>query len=405
MDLGMTSLTDLLHQAHESWKSQQFRAAVEALLEALPHCDAQQRKDVEQNLSLCYWNLGQFEHVVEILQARARSQGQLARDQHRLLSNCLRYQGRYQESEQNTRELSDSQWRDLDLGWYEHLRDNTRVAFQLTESGRPALGWTPIAVPAHTQRWRGQPVKQLVLLEEAGDGDMMLFARWIPMLADRCDEILYAGRSTLSAVFQRLWDVRPLQAWSKLERDHAALAMMSLADQLEITDIGTDAYFSANPDWIYYYRRLAPKTRARIGICWSGESQHKENHLRSVTPDLMISNLGDLAEILNLQMATTAPPGVITVDFREWEQTLALISDCDVVVTVDTSVAHASAAMGVPTVVLTNRACYYTWKPYPPVRRTRWYPRAWNVTQITPGDWTAPMQHARQQVIEILSQK
>lgn len=396
-------IEDLIDQAHYLYQSGDVQQAVTVLSEALHRCDTQDYLAVKQNLLHCYWQLGQFDLIIDTLAHIKQLQGQLSVDQQRWLSNCLRYQARYDEAEAVSDSVADEQWRNLDLGWYEHLRGDTRRAFELTERGRPELGWSSVSVPANTRRWRGEKVSQLILLEEAGDGDMILFARWIPWLRQRCQQIFYAGHSTLAGVFQRLWGVEHHQTWSRYDGNHAVMAMMSLAHQLQTEQTHTDPYLDADVDWQYFYATLVPKTRTRIGICWSGAVNHRENHLRSVDPGLMISHLGDLAEILNLQMAAPPLSGVTSVGFREWEQTLALISTCDAVVSVDTAVAHAAAAMGIPTVVLTHRACYYTWKPQPPLSRSVWYPQAWNVTQTTPGDWTGAMQCARQQVIEILS--
>lgn len=399
----MTDIAHLSSEAYVLYKSGDFHGATQILLQILEYCDVRDRLELEQHLLQCYWKLGNFDSMVQILEHQVKTQGDLKFDQRRWFSNCLRYQGLYARAEEITKTVPDAKWRDLDLGWYEHLRHNTGRAFELTELGRPDLGWSTVNVPVGTRRWRGEKISQLVLLEEAGDGDMILFARWIPHLLQRCDSIVYAGHSSLRDVFRRVWGVRVFDGWHEIHENHAALAMMSTAHQLGIDQPHAHVYLNANSDWQYYYSKLAPKTRPRIGICWSGAHRHAENHLRSVDPGLMISNLSDLAEILNLQMGALPLPGVIDTEFREWEQTLALISSCDAVVTVDTAVAHAAAAMGIATVVLTHRACYYTWQPEPPLSRSKWYPNAWNATPATPGDWNSAMQSARQQVIEILS--
>jgi len=94
---------------------------------------------------------------------------------------------------------------------------------------------------------------------------------------------------------------------------------------------------------------------------------------------------------------------VLTVDILNWEHTLALIDSCDVVVSVDTAVAHAAAALGKPTVVLVHRACYYTWNPRVPLAQSQWYPRCWSILQHQPGDWSQALQQARNTTQNILT--
>lgn len=400
----MNLVHELVSCAHGLYQQNYFDDAAEVISIALRHCDNETAKTLQDNLQQCYWQVGKFDQLIDSLRHIKQTTGKLRSDQQLWLCNCLRYQGRYQEVESALEEVQDQDSKNLALGWLQHRHGNTRRAFELTESARSDMGWTNIPAQAQFRRWRGESVPRLVLLEEAGDGDMMLFARWIPNLQTRCDEICYLGTSTLSRVLQRCFGVRTLTTWRDIDPGTAVIPMMSLAHELGIEYPEPVVYFHPDINWIYYYSKLVPKNQPhRIGICWSGASNHAENHLRSVSADVMISHLGDLGEILSLQMDKTAPPGVTTAHFQEWEQTLALINSCDVVVSVDTAVAHAAAALGVPTIVLTHRACYYTWRADPPWSTSSWYTQAWSATQPSIGDWTGALTTARQHVIEILT--
>jgi hypothetical protein len=381
------------------WHQQKYKQTAELLQICLTQCHGDQRSDLMKNLYLCLFRAGEFQQLIDLLQQPNQT---LAIEDQRFLSNCYRYLGRYHDAESITKNIPQGTWRDLDLSWFAHLRDQTQQAFALTEQGRPEFGWSQIPVPRSVPRWHGESVDNLVLLEEAGDGDIMVFARWITEAQQRCRKIYYAGTSSLAQVLHRVYDVEPLQHWQGLTSDSAALGMMSLSQVINSDRRDFGPYLTANRDWQFYYQTVLPKKKPRLGICWSGATKHHENSLRSLEPELLISQLSPLGEILSLQLAADIPLGAIGTEFVEWEQTLALITTCDAVISVDTSVAHAAAALGVPTVVLTHRACYYTWKPQPPLHRSSWYSQAWSATQPSPGDWAGAVASATTQVMSIL---
>lgn len=397
----MTLDPTLLDTVENLWHQQRYRETAAMLKICLDQCDKNQWPDLMKNLRLCLFRDGEFQQLINSLQHQQQSQG-LDVDDLRFLSNCHRYLGKYHDAEAITRNIPQSTWRDLDLSWFAHLRDQTQEAFALTEKGRPEFGWSKIQVPEYVPRWHGEFVENLVLLEEAGDGDIIVFARWIAEAQNRCGKIYYAGTSSLAKILHRVYGVEPLQNWNCLDSDLAALAMMSLPHVINSDRRDFGFYLTANQDWRFYYQKLLPKKKPRLGICWSGSVKHHENALRSLKPELLISQLSPLGEILSLQLAAEIPPGVIGTEFVEWEQTLALITTCDAVISVDTSVAHAAAALGVPTLVLTHRACYYTWKPQPPLHRSSWYSQAWNATQPSPGNWDGAVAEVTAQVMSIL---
>ena len=243
-------------------------------------------------------------------------------------------------------------------------------------------------------RWRGEHRDAVVLLEEAGDGDMIIFSRWIRDLQSRVPRIYYSGTGTLGPVLHRQFGVMPVDPGCTLPESCAALAMMSLAHQLDVCQIDRKPYLRASADWVYYYQKILPKQKYRIGVCWSGAKEHLENPVRSVDAHELIFALSPLGEILSLQQQESAPPGVLAVDLQEWEQTLAIIDSCDVVVSVDTAVAHAAAAMGKPTVVLVHAACYYTWTPGHQYAQSPWYSDAHCIMQTLPGNWSQAISQA-----------
>ena len=91
------------------------------------------------------------------------------------------------------------------------------------------------------------------------------------------------------------------------------------------------------------------------------------------------------------------------IPFDLWEDTLALIDSCDLVVSCDTSISHAAAAMGKKTIVLMHAAAYFTWNHNQDLAKTPWYENAWCVHQDEPCDWTGSIAKTRRLAEQLLT--
>ncbi|MGP1665272.1 MAG: glycosyltransferase family 9 protein, partial [Rhodanobacter sp.] len=107
---------------------------------------------------------------------------------------------------------------------------------------------------------------------------------------------------------------------------------------------------------------LGPKTKTRVGIVWSGSSDHAIDYNRSIALSMLLPFLPDAFEYFSLQkevrdadQATLAAHSHIRhigEQLQDFSDTAALCDLMDVVISVDTSVAHLSAALGKPTWIL-----------------------------------------------------
>lgn len=321
-------------------------------------------------------------------------------------SNYYRYTGEYQQAKQLTLNLSDISALNRDVSWHEYRWGSFAEATAMMDRGRDPWGWTPITVPANISRWQGCKHQCIVLLAEAGSGDHFMFSRWIPKLRSYCDEIYYAGDHSMAKVLQRVFKVRPLFSWQHLDnKDVAALPFMSIPAMLKVQEPGNSAYLFADPLWMKYYRSLIITSSPRIGICWSGNPDHIENHLRSMPMEIMIQGLQNLGSLISLMPDHTPHPQLTHLHMETWDQTLAIIDSCDVVVSVDTAVAHAAAAMGKTTIVAVNKACYYCWPVENKIEQSTWYPQAWAVPQSRVGQWGDVLETIREHIVNIFAQK
>jgi hypothetical protein len=117
--------------------------------------------------------------------------------------------------------------------------------------------------------------------------------------------------------------------------------------------------------------RLGPRTRLRVGLVWSGDPGHVNDLTRSI-PLRMLSRILDVdASYVSLQKAPRASDAAVlrerhdivdpTADLTDFTETAALISCLDLVITVDTSVAHLAGALGCPTWILLPWTPDYRW--------------------------------------------
>lgn len=117
--------------------------------------------------------------------------------------------------------------------------------------------------------------------------------------------------------------------------------------------------------------RLGPRTKLRVGLVWSGSAHHMNDHNRSVSLRALSGLLDVEATFVSLQKdprdhdaAVLRDRGDIidhTADLHDFTETAALVSCLDLVITVDTSVAHLAAALGRPTWILLPYTPDYRW--------------------------------------------
>jgi ADP-heptose:LPS heptosyltransferase len=142
-------------------------------------------------------------------------------------------------------------------------------------------------------------------------------------------------------------------------------------------------------------RDLGAARRPRIGLAWSGHPGHAEDRHRSLALARLAPLLDPRAEWISLQRdvrpadraALGAPGGPrhFGAQLTDFADTAALCALCDLVVTVDTSVAHLAGAIGRPVWIMLPFLADWRWLTGRP--DSPWYPTARLYRQPAPGDW------------------
>jgi hypothetical protein len=117
--------------------------------------------------------------------------------------------------------------------------------------------------------------------------------------------------------------------------------------------------------------RLGPHDRLRVGLVWSGNPRHDNDHNRSIPLHLMARVLDVDASFISLQKDLRPDDGAtliehpeiidLTAQLTDFAETAALVSCLDLVITVDTSIAHLAGALGRPTWILLPYTPDYRW--------------------------------------------
>jgi hypothetical protein len=218
--------------------------------------------------------------------------------------------------------------------------------------------------------WQGQKLKGRALLiwPEQGFGDEIQMARYAPLLR-KAGEVVLVCAPPLERLFKPLGvKVLPFVDRLVVPRVHFYVRNFSLPDRFGTTlrTIPRAPYLKAPSD---------PKTGG-VGFVWRGDPSHPNDANRSLPSADLLAPLAEVADLIDLQQ----PRG----DFRD---TAARIQALDLVITVDTSMAHLAGALGVPCwVMLPARGTDWRWGR----QRTDspWYPSLKLYRQSTPGDWS-----------------
>jgi tetratricopeptide (TPR) repeat protein len=238
-------------------------------------------------------------------------------------------------------------------------------------------------------RWRGEPGGTLLLHAEQGLGDTLQMLRFVPSLAAR-RRVVLAVPATLLRLCRGLAPV--VTTPDALPAFDRHCPLMSLPHVLDVgpEDLpGPMPYLRGDP--APWRARLAALPGRRIGICWSGNPAYPADHRRS----LPAASLAGLARpglhLVSLQKDAPAPPGVTdwTAELADMADTAGLIAALDLVISVDTAVAHLAGALGRPVWLLNRHAPCWRWQ----LGRedSPWYPTLRQFRQPAPGDWGTVM--------------
>ncbi|HEY2134649.1 MAG TPA: tetratricopeptide repeat protein [Xanthobacteraceae bacterium] len=284
-----------------------------------------------------------------------------------------------------------------ELEWRWRLKDRPSHAFE-----QPA--------------WRGEKLdgKTILLHAEQGFGDSLMLLRYAPLVAARGGRVIIQVPRALERLAARLpggpfaifAEGAPLPAFDT----HCPLMSLPLAFGTTLDSIpAAIPYFAAAPEALTRWRtRLKASESLKVGLVWAGSPLHKNDRTRSIAlerfaPLLELPGVtwyslqvgaraGDLAAAAAGRMADLSP------ELTDFAETAAAIAALDLVICVDTAVAHLAGALGRPVWVLLPFDPDWRWL----LERSDspWYPTARLIRQPTPGDWDGAIAKLRTALVD-----
>jgi Tfp pilus assembly protein PilF len=250
-------------------------------------------------------------------------------------------------------------------------------------------------------RWQGEPFagKTLLLFHEQGFGDTMMFVRFAPMVKALGGRVLLEAQAPLADLVATCPGIDAvIPHGAPIPPFDLQLPLLSLPAVLQT---GLDAIPAGIP-YLHIPERvpnraviaqvLAAADRFnRVGLAWSGNSAYKNDEARSIPVDA----LRPLAALVNVfffgfQVEPAEAPALpafasLKPCLSNFSDTACALSGMDLVITVDTALAHLAGALGVPTLLLLPFSPDWRWM----LGRddSPWYPSMRLYRQSAPGDW------------------
>ncbi len=244
--------------------------------------------------------------------------------------------------------------------------------------------------------------KTILIYGEQGLGDFIQFCRYVKLVADLNANVILEVPQSLASLMKNIDGVSQLVIKGEdlpffdyqCPLLSLPLALKTSLDTIPnlIEYINLDSHPSKIIEW---KKRLGPKLKPRVGLVWSGNPRHKNDHNRSMLLKDILPFLPNQFEYVSLQkevreidkLMLDLNPHILNFssNLTDFLDTATLIDNLDLVIGVDTSVTHLSGALGKKTLLLL---------PYVPDWRwlldrdtSPWYPAMKLYRQTSIGDW------------------
>jgi hypothetical protein len=265
-------------------------------------------------------------------------------------------------------------------------------------------------------RWHGESLqgKTILLQAEQGYGDTLQFSRYVTLLAELGGSVIVQAPAPLHTLLASIKGIKKVVSSGSDFDCHCPLLSVPRALSTLPDEVPADIpYLTANAEkragWRTHFSALAS---TKVGVVWRTDQVKPEKYrefnrakekkclvLEQLSPLLAQQNIS----LVNLQIAPSPAEQAalaannvldISADLHDFSDTAAAISELDLVITIDTSVAHLSGALGRPVWVLLPFSADWRWL----LDRddSPWYPSMRLFRQQRLGDWTSVIKRVAQ---------
>jgi len=252
--------------------------------------------------------------------------------------------------------------------------------------------------------WKGEPISERILFvhAEQGFGDAIQFVRFVRPARQRAAQVILECPPALRRLFDHSECADTLITLGQPPPHFDTYAPLMSLPGIFKTTLETipcpTPYLKSPPDDSAV---TAPANRLKVGLTWAGSATHDHDALRSIpfqelAPILRTSGTTFFSLQLPLSESDEAKlravPNLVDASgpLKDFGHTAAVIAQMDLVITVDTAVAHLAGALNKPTWTLLQHAPDWRW--FLERSDTPWYPSMRLFRQSVRGDWNDPIQ-------------
>ncbi len=259
--------------------------------------------------------------------------------------------------------------------------------------------------------WNGEvpaPGMRILLHGEQGLGDTIQFCRYAPLVAARGFEVVLEADPPMADLLRSApGTAEVVTAGTTAQRIASHCPLMSLPRifATDLAGIPSAPRYLAAPDRTraVWQARLGPPDRLRVGLAWRGNPRHLRDAQRSIPLSALAPLMGGSAEFFSLQNDVRPEDAAALASLpaiRHFKDSIGDLADVaalcelmDLVIAVDTSVAHLAGALGRPVWLLLPFVPDWRWL----LGRndSPWYPSARLYRQASPGAWAPVIERMR----------
>jgi tetratricopeptide (TPR) repeat protein len=267
--------------------------------------------------------------------------------------------------------------------------------------------------------WNGEDLRGRTILIhiEQGFGDLIQFARYVPLVAQRGGKVYLESFPELGRLMESVPGVEkvvpPGPTPPQAEIRCPMLSLPRIFDTTLQTIPTKVPYLWFNPQLAQKWReKIDEEKRLKVGLVWNGRPRPEPK--RSVP----INQLAPLAAVKNVRFISLqfgeaagqikdAPPGLQiedwTTQIADFSETAALMANLDLIITIDTAAAHLAGALARPTWVMLCHRADWRWTQTGSV--CPWYPTMRLFRQPTDSDWQTPLRQLAAQLADLAKKK
>ena len=264
---------------------------------------------------------------------------------------------------------------------YECLFQNNRSKFD-KKTNNP---WMP------NQNWE----REVVVIGDQGYGDQIQFIRYLPYLIEKTEKIYVAVNKNLRGLFEKIYTQAKFINYDEIDPEMQSIRLTDIAFALNI-DFDNIPF---SKGYLISEKNNIESKKTKVGLCWEAGSTGIRTMInRTINVDILepIFNKQEI-QLYSFQVKDTFNgnekyPQMINLakGFNNFEDTAKAMLAMDVIITVDTCIAHLAGALGIKTFLMLPFSSDWRW--FLDNKSTSWYDSVEIFKQETPNSWEKPIE-------------